>query len=404
MHPLVDADISGAPIISHLFILQQTLAQRKFEPTALAATLCQTATSICRYLREVHLIQKIEIAMADISGNEVTNSRGRKATQAHEVEDETTAKLFAVGQIFPKLMNGLDKLVSTPGGQLLEDRVVYEYIQIFRTLLQRVCDIATTRAKELLAAPQGEELPNTDPGMSQARSARTPCSTCRDRNLKCDARTPKCRNCSRQKLVCRNRIPISSAHTAVRAPVDVLPNDHIIKLCELEITMLGCLDVGSQTHGQVLQGFLCILCEKVGHGLKSFVFGSEDGKLPRDSNEDGPSTNHDWREDEAIEAQGPYLVWILDRAEATLSRHKLSQNIDQPLLRIRNRLQNTLLKSVFGQEASTAFEPSLQMPRTLTDADMGALSLPPVELRNWFKNEVWRIVGWDVLRNHIQWD
>lgn len=351
------------------------------------------------------MIQKTEIARGDISGNEVTISRGRKATQAHEVEDETTAKLFAVGQIFPKLLNGLDKLVSTPGGKLLEDRVVYAYIQIFQTLLQRVCDIATARAKERLAASQGEGLPNTDPGMSKARSARTPCSTCRDRNLKCDARTPKCRNCSRQKLVCRNRIPISSAHTTVRAPVDVLPNDHIIKLCELEITMLGCLEVGNQTHGQVLQGFLCILCEKVSHGLKSFVFGSEDGELPQDSNGDGPSTNHDWREDdEAIEAQGLYLVWILDRAEVTLSRHNLSQDIDQPFLRIRNRLQNTLLKSVFGQEASIAFEPSLHMPRTLTDAHMGALSFPPVELRNWFKHEVWRIVGWDVLRKHIQWD
>lgn len=403
MVPLVNADVLGNPIISHLFILQQTLAQRRFEPSDLAATLSQTAKSVCRYLRDLQLIQKPEIATADVGGIEVTIARGENAAQSHEKEDETTAKLFAVGQIFPKLLAGLDRLTHSPGGQLLEEQVVYDYIQIFQGLLQRICDVATARKKERQTEPQ--ELPNRDPRNSQAQSTQTRCSTCRDRNLKCDTRMPKCRSCSRLKRVCQNRTPASTAHTTVRTPVKLSSGNQIIKLCELEIAMLGCLSIGNQAHAKVLQGFLCILCGKVGHSLRRFMFGSERDGLPEESNGNEPSINHDWREDdEAIEAQGPYLVWILERAETVLSRHNLSEDSNQPLSNTRKRLQNTLLKSVFGQEASIAFEPSLQTSRTLTDADIAGWTLPPVESKNWFKHEVWRIVGWDVLSNHIQWD
>lgn len=396
--PLVNANVSGNPIISHLFILQQTLVQKEFKPLELAATLCQTATSICRYLRDLQLIQEKEIATADVSGIEVIVPREANAMQACEKEDETTAKLFAVGQIFPKLLAGLDRLILSPGGKILEERVVYDYIQIFQGLLQRICGVATARAKEHQAEPR-------DPGSTQARSAKTGCSTCRDRNLKCDARMPKCRNCSRLKQVCQNGTPASSAHTAVRNPIQPFPVNQIIKLCELEITMLRCLNIGNQAHAKILQGFLCILCGKVGHGLRTFMFGSEYEGLLLESDGNEPSTNHDWREDnEVIEAQGPYLVWILEQAEIILARHNLSENSNQPLSRARERLQNTLLKSVFGQKASITFEPSLQNRQTFTDSDIVGLNLPPLESKNWFKHEVWRIVGWDVLRNHIQWD
>jgi len=343
--------------------------------------------------------------MAEVRGIEVIIPRGRVATQAHEKDDEATAKLFALGQIFPKLLAGLDKLIHSPRGKVLEDRVIYSYVQIFKGLLQRICSIATTRAKEHLAATQGKELQSTDPGSPHIRSAKTPCSTCRDRALKCDARMPKCRNCSRLKQVCRNGTPASSAHTSVPKPVNLPPVNQIMKLCELEITMLRCLNLRNQEHAEVLQGFFCILCEKVGHGLKKFVFDSEYDGLSQELDSNRASTSHHEREDDgAIEAQGPYLVWILEQTKFILSRHDLSDDPDQSLSNTRNRLQNTLLKSVFGQEASIAFEPSLQAPPAPTDADIVGLKLPHVELKNWFKHEVWRLLGWGVLRNHIQWD
>jgi len=414
MLALVYANVSGNPILHHLYILHQILAQETFEPSILAATLCHMADSICRFVSKVQWIQGSEIAMVNVNGIEANISRQRITLEAQRKEDEIAARLVAIGQIFPKLLAGLDRLILIPGGGLFTDRVVYTYNQIFEVLLQRVCDVATTRAKERLAEPQGRELASTGLGSPPARGAKDPCSACIKRNLKCEARRPKCRNCSRLKHVCRSEAPASSTHTTVENPMNLPFSNQIIKLCELEIAMLGSLDVGNQIQAKVLQGFLCILFEKVGQGLKRFVFGLEDDGLPQQSDGNEPSKSHDRREDdEAIEAQGPYMVWILEQAESFLSRHNFSDNSNQTLSRTnvndaamfaRNKLQNTLLKSVFGQEASMGFEPSLQSPGTIVVADLEGLNLPPVELKNWFKHEVWRIVGWDVLRNRITWD
>lgn len=165
----------------------------------------------------------------------------------------------------------------------------------------------------------------------------------------------------------------------------------IMKLCKLVITLLYNLDPAKSTHKNILEGYLYHLVTRVGKALESFTIGGRPFGIQ--------SFFTAASDAEAFEAQAPYLIWMLNCTQQFSSRISLSTNA----IDARIRLQNTLFRAVFGDQANAIFEPALEPPQsppdneimTDIDAQTGA-----ADIRDWFKSEVWRLIGFDVLRDN----
>lgn len=182
-------------------------------------------------------------------------------------------------------------------------------------------------------------------------------------------------------------------------------------------------------ENNLLEGFLCSILEHVGRALSLFVFKElysnpdlrlNPVKLPMPCNFD---KEHPTREEIAVaqraaESEAKHLIWILERAIAFADQFErpsdetkndmistettLSGGPFQGILhRARTKLQNTLLKGIFG-ENEPEFRNSLRMPEPPPyslpeEFPSRAFSSAEIDPAEWFTQEVWRIVGWDVL-------
>lgn len=413
----------------HLYTLQETLAQEDPAPRSIVATIHHMSLLIRRLTSTLQYSEEAQIATAGlISSDETTTSELAGAQTQVRTEREIREKLLAIGQVFPSLTVGLHRLSQLPGGKALEVQIIYDFVEIFRCLLERICALSTAQAKQT-----GREKQTTTlrPGPWNLRSTQNQsneppklkaCLVCRERKLDCDQRTPKCRYCSKRKLKCEREPTSSSVSSSVEKDSRKNYDKTIISLCELAIKMLASLDATITIHKQVLEGVLYFLFERVGMGLKRFVFGAEGAhtgnEIPKEKHAD---MNKNREDDEAIEAQAPYLIWILEHALAVLTQQRLP-DLAPDSLEYRNgrsaeaqlgisknsvaafareQLQHTLLKSVFGDEASLGFDQTLSPPQApILAAEFLASNMPAAEVKDWFKHEVWRIVGWDVLREY----
>jgi hypothetical protein len=114
----------------------------------------------------------------------------------------------------------------------------------------------------------------------------------------------------------------------------------------------------------------------------------------------------------AVQLEAPYLIYILDKVMAFVDGHQalmssrstslfsLSKDSSDTFAKqIREKLQNTLLKGVFGDDDET-FRNSLQKPIGLEsgmDGDLPAQLGPAEQTPEWFTGEIWRILGWNIL-------
>lgn len=189
--------------------------------------------------------------------------------------------------------------------------------------------------------------------------------------------------------------------------------------------MMRCLDVTIPSHTEVLDGFLFLLLKRVGEALKVFVF--EDGIIQELEVDDIKSTapketatNH-----QAIQAQAPCLIYLLEEAKSItltlnsqphaiptftrLPQQSRTSSSPPSTMNFSNhaqiRLQHTLLTAVFGDQTRSDFQATFTPPDTPIGENITARSSEGIRaegVRDWFKQEVWRIIGWDALKQTIQ--
>ena len=353
-------------------------------PEEIATTLRHLSSDISQLVSAVQLSEKFEDATTTSVRISRTKKEEKNASPVQaKLEKEIETRMLAIGRTFPYLLKCLHRLSEAPDGLVTRSRVVYDYIKLFDHILEHICELAATahsrkRLVETRAKKRQKGLEKKQP--TAALSAESP---------------PRSKN--------------------------------IMSLCDFALILMASLDTTKPTHRDILEGFQYFLLRRVGQGLKKFVFGFEDHGIWQryesngDQIEQQASTEDQGREDEeALQARAPYLISILDRAQVLKSQHiQLAINdsnkdrATSPSASIANlsgtahtKLQHTLLKAVFGDRASVKFEPALRPPQlppneSISDVDIGIWS---PEIKDWYKHEVWRIVGWDVLESHIQWD
>ena len=421
------------PLIHDLYLLQEVLAQRNPDPKELATALCGVSASICKLILAMYsskYVQNTKRFSAEKS--EVHKNNGSAALLTASEDVKTT--LLAIRQAFPSLLEGLQRLNNLPGGPQARGQVVWSLIKIFDGLLEQIYNLSTVHASQppkpapRVSKSRLKTQVTATPEETQSRpKTRTPCQACRKRHRKCDGRFPTCRNCEYWRTQCKRDIHPSSGNAlSSKNPLPfTTPSESALTLCELTITMMRCLDVTIPSHREVLEGFLFLLLKRVGQALKVFVF--EDGILQDlefdgigSTAPNGTATNH-----QVIEAQAPCLIYLLEQVQSfTLTLDfqtqpipgsiELHQKSTTPSTtpssttlsnHAHNRLQHTLLTAVFGDQTRSDFQAAFTPPDAPIGDNMAAKFSEGIRtegVRDWFKQEVWRIIGWDALKRAIQ--
>ena len=421
------------PLIHDLYLLQEVLAQRNPDPKELATTLCAVSASICKLILAMHSSKNVQYTKRSRAEQSQVREHNGSAALLTPPEDVKTT-LLAIPRAFPSLLKGLQRLDNLPGGPQARGQVVWSMIKIFDGLLEQIYNLSTVHASQppkpapRVSKSRLETQVTATPEETQSRpKTRAPCQACRKRHRKCDGRLPTCKNCEYWRTQCKRDIHPSSGNALSSAsPLPfTTPPESALTLCELTITMMKCLDVTIPSHLEVLEGFLFLLLKRVGQALKVFVF--EYGilqDLERDgigsTAPNGIATHH-----QVIEGQAPCLIYLLEQAQSftrTLgfqtqpisSSSELPQNptTSSPTpssTTLSNhahvRLQHTLLTAVFGDQTRSDFQAAFTPPNAPIGDNMAAKFSEKVRaegVRDWFKQEVWRIIGWDALKRAIQ--
>ena len=424
----------GEDFLHQLYLLQQESSLVSPNPKNLALLLCRISECIWQLITESEQADNFRKAGDKIKYSAAMTENLAIPQSRTTFWDLYIARSSAIERVLPTLATTLRRLGHLPHSKSVESPVIHAFVKVFRGLLEMVCRLSTASYWFQNAAISGERK-YTHSGRSEVTQStkvvkpqyRTPCFRCKRRALTCDYASPTCTNCvkSREKCSLRRSKPTSAAI------VPSIQKDVVQGLCKLAVTFFACLYEPVSIFPPIQDGCLFLLYEKVGQGLRAFTKDSEYDKVPQPDNgqtliHHGPAvSNGDNREDEKVlEARAPHLIWILDRVQALVAKqynmpnmetqvsHKAARTItidtfrssnEKLTVEARKKLQNTLVDVVFGSEADSPYKPALDRSHSPTDDDVSTSDLPDVEIQDWFKHEVWRIVGWDVLIEHIQW-
>jgi hypothetical protein len=291
------------------------------------------------------------------------------------VELQTRAKekcfnrLALIGRTFIHLASGLSRLGTGEASEGLRSQVIYSYIKIFDTILDQVRDVSNG-------------LLTNDPA----------------ENLETNKR-------KRQSV--SSGMAENSAHLLQR-------------LSRIVIEMLASLDVSNDSHQSVIEGSMHSLLSRVGTVLSVFTFGDY-AKRPARSVHDTDLVTGSHRVS-SPGSEAIYLVWILERA-LLLMRRRSMPVFGQSSVRSRARsrmqdpasskkpslvdpigvkIQNTMLKATFPDDHGSFEDRLFAHPDPEIDALAEMPTIRQEDVPNWFKQEVWRLVGWSVLGSQMQ--
>ena len=404
-------------------------------PRELATALCHTSSGICQLISAIDCSKDPQDArITTVARSSTSRLRKVPPTSPDTLEDSNWNKLHAVSKAFPCLLKGLHKLDNTLESRTVRGQVIWSFVKIFDDLLERICDLSAAQASETpttmphTMGPRTQDLQqaiaNSDQ-MPADSNRRSTCLTCIERNTKCDQQVPTCKKCARLKTDCKWGTSLQFARAASQPTLFIAPPENALRLCELAITLMALLNTTNATDMEVLEGFVFLLLRRVGQGMKKFVFGFEEDEKSQEEGVD--STQPRARANpghqippnqEVMEAQAPCLIWILEQACAftanlnppaptgrTSNRFTAKSTTTSLSTIARHRLQHTLATAIFGAQMRAEFQPALEPPGTPLDEEMCAQFSQGIKehgVKDWFKHEVWRILGWDVLKGHLE--
>ena len=189
-----------------------------------------------------------------------------------------------------------------------------------------------------------------------------------------------------------------------------------------------------EVHKELFEGFAYCILNKLGNSLYLCVFGearasSIEQEIMRSN---APDDIEDVATPAALPAaeelgmrkanlQAPYLIHLLTRlmtlapshlgaainARAGKSKAANSKGSMKGALAViaKDRLQRTLVTCMFGTEgvdSDDTFMDCLKMPTAMKEV-LPMPKVKEVEVQEWFGEEVWRLLGWEVLGKEGGW-
>ncbi|KAI7254091.1 NAD(P)-binding protein [Hortaea werneckii] len=301
--------------------------------------------------------------------------------------DLLKSNLRAANRAVMSLISGLSRLSNAANGADVQGRLIYAYVRMFSSLIEALGEASSREISKPLVG--SEERPNTSKGKKKSENAKP--ANLKDR-------------------------PTLNALTSF--------------LCGI----LDLLDPKVEAHGSLFEGFAYAVLNKLGSRLYTLVFeharaSTLEAEIAR-ANEPEEIVNssqasvlqHDCLELQQAKLEAPYLIHLLGRLMNEAPAHLgaiISTKTGKPkqannkgsmkgalALTAKDRLQRTLVNCMFGTEGVDAQSPLLDCLKMPT-APSTPLSMPKVkevEVQDWFKEEVWRLLGWEVLAKEGDWE
>lgn len=313
-----------------------------------------------------------------------TEPKDRKSTRTQALpsthvradkSDQAESQLNAIARIFPLLLNTVDQLGQSVEGTEYSNLAVYHILTMLQDILDRLCLLCATEGREKHAA---------------------------------SLRTTKPRGRLGKEIANFLKAPQEGHHSGSDVQTTTL-------LTQLGIAILDALNLFRDVDKDILDGFLFFLLTRAGNLLGDFAF------LDRDKENLNPASAVPNTEAVAIRhAQAPHILRLVKHA-LVLAANIPAPPVPGPRLKIRVpslqvqglqsshngisrqarlRLQNTLLRGVFGEDV-TGLGEGLRKPEGIYGAD--ARRKEGGDVGFWFVNEVWKTVGWDVLKEVVAW-
>lgn len=356
IHRMLEADMLATTLLHNIYLLQEVRSQQNSPAQELASALLRLSNDISRMISTITPSTVIE---KSTNVNSTTRAQERTVTKIQtDVDSKLNSKSQAVARIFRWLLNSGDILDRTPAGKALQSKVVYSFIKVFQDLLERICDLAASHYTQN-TSKDGQNISKL-----RATKPKTAIASAKD-----DKTTPK--------------------------------------LCRLLTTMAASLDPSNPMHQNIIDGLLFFLLKRVGLLLSVFIFSDDTIATPTASpiqSQNKTTTTHLSQGSSIQESQAPHLISLLSHLMPLIAH-------PSPLLlaeKAKLKLQHTLLNAVFGAQTGEFVhalrEPCSPLDNLDADADVHVLAIrEDGNVGDWFKHEVWKCVGWDVLANHIAW-
>jgi hypothetical protein len=193
------------------------------------------------------------------------------------------------------------------------------------------------------------------------------------------------------------------------------------------------LDPRLHAHKALFEGITFCILSRLGDRLHHTVFGhirapTLEAEIMLSNaideiEDDGPSPSRPPQDDEQkqIRLEAPYLIHLLNHIMKAAPSHlgailsaraskakQTTGNVPKRgtlTVEAKNCLQRTLVNCIFGTEGVDEDDPlayCLKMPvKPVASVTMPRIKEP--EVQDWFKGEMWRLLGWDILSKEGEW-
>ena len=301
--------------------------------------------------------------------------------------------LTASSRAMSSLTVGVNRLSHAAGGVDVQGSVLYAYVQMFSSLLDNVDEISASETRRAV----GQDITVSTSTSSNVRKKEA------------RVKQPKSTNVKENVIL--------SALTAF--------------MCSTIDLLNGNLEV----HHSLFEGFAYCVMKKLGARLYTTTFGQPRGatiedeiaaSIVPDEIDENPALSSKAPTERDIQVrqatvEAPYLIHLLNRImnaapkhlgaaiSAKTGRAKQANNKGSMkgalALAAKDRLQRTLVNCVFGMEGVAEDDPLMNCLKA--PAPSGPeLSLPTIkepDVQEWFGEEVWRLLGWEILAKEGVW-
>ncbi|RMJ26192.1 hypothetical protein PHISP_02935 [Aspergillus sp. HF37] len=299
-------------------------------------------------------------------------SRSRPAA-LQTAQPKLTATIRSVECAFNLLCQALGRLPSTEHGAHDTGLVTYHIVCLYDTAMTALQKHCQTKAQQ--------ETTNTKPNARPTKQKNTK---------------------SRRAKTARNQGPSpspSNPETGASA-----------QIARLLGTMALSLDISRGEHQELLEGFLFVLLTRIGKLLCLFMFQdlqlrpdlyADPTRIPLPEGLVGAEVSETSLR--AAQMEAGHLIWLLERALAQLGAcsPESSEALDgrvRFVAKIKERTQRTLLQAVFGTD-TPSFCDALRRPDQPDSLGFeGLQSEREKSGSDWFVQEVWRLLGWEMLQ------
>lgn len=362
----------GASLTEALFTTHRLCRATKLDPDTLCLSLIKTSSTLGKVIRVVAW------------NYEQLSRRGRKGSGAASLDQDKSdfsIALSVCARAFMSVLIGTGKLASSNSDSRMPSLIVCELVGMFKCALDAI-QVSAQRTAQLVTSQ--------------------PTQTKKGKQETADRRLKEC--------------------PAARA------------IAHLLVGFLGLLDKADADHQKLFDGFVFVLLERVGKQLYYCTFGQHRSATVEGNIMSAPEAKdaaERLKRDSAalaVRLEVKALVLVLERAMGLAPNHMNPPNgrtakTANPLTRTMSiktlattsrarlspiakaRLQRTLITCMYGDAVEDEFLDVLTKP--VPAMRLGSLQnvakVDDKDVEEWFKQEVWRLVGWDVLAKEGGW-